>query len=151
MKYIEEILQPDEKIIFSSTLSWVTYLPGIALWAVAIALVALGSDSQNRGIWYVAALVVALVAAYFGFRAWFNRWTTEIDVTDRRVVYKTGFIRRHTVEMNMDKIESVDVDQSIFGRIFDYGDIIIRGTGHGIEPLRGIDSPLAFRNAVTAR
>jgi len=66
-------------------------------------------------------------------------------------VYKRGFIRRHTVEMNMDKVESVDVDQSVLGRIFDYGDIVIRGTGVGIEPLRGIDSPLAFRNAVTAR
>jgi hypothetical protein len=53
--------------------------------------------------------------------------------------------------MNMDKIESVDVDQSLIGRLFDYGDVIIRGTGAGIEPLRGIDSPLAFRNAVTAR
>jgi len=151
MKYIEEILQPDEKIIFSSTLSWVTYLPGILLWVVAAAVFAIGSDNYNRGVWYIAALVIALLAAYFSLRAWFNRWTTEIDVTDRRVVYKTGFIRRHTVEMNMDKIESVDVDQSILGRIFDYGDIIIRGTGHGIEPLRGIDSPLAFRNAVTAR
>ena len=151
MKYIEEILQPGEKIIFSSTISWVTYLPGIFLWAVAIVLTALGSDSQHRSGIYLLALIVALLACYSSFRAWFRRWTTEIDVTDRRVVYKTGFVRRHTVEMNMDKIESVDVDQSIFGRIFDYGDILIRGTGHGIEPLRGIDSPLAFRNAVTAR
>jgi len=151
MKYIEEILQPDEKIIFSSTLSWVIYLPGICLWVVAAAVMAFGSDSTYRGGTYLLALVVALLAAYSSFRAWFRRWTTEIDVTDRRVVYKTGFIRRHTVEMNMDKIESVDVDQSILGRIFDYGDIVIRGTGVGIEPLRGIDSPLAFRNAVTAR
>ena len=61
--------------------------------------------------------------------AWFRRWTTEIDVTDRRIVYKRGFINRHTVEMNMDKVESVDVDQSFWGRLLDYGDIIVRGTG----------------------
>ncbi len=91
------------------------------------------------------------LAATSGLKAWFRRWTTEVDVTDRRVVYKRGFIRRHTVEINMDKVESVDVDQSLFGRLFDYGDVVIRGTGAGIEPLRGIDSPLAFRNAVTAR
>jgi len=151
MKYIEEILQPDEKIIFSSTLSWVTYLPGILLWVVAAVVFAIGSDNYNRGVWYIAALVIALLAAYFSLRAWFNRWTTEIDVTDRRVVYKHGFINRHTVEMNMDKVESVDVDQSILGRLLDYGDITIRGTGETWETLKMIGAPLKFRNHVTAR
>jgi uncharacterized membrane protein YdbT with pleckstrin-like domain len=66
-------------------------------------------------------------------------------------VYKRGFIPRHTVEMNMDKVESVDVDQSILGRMLNYGDITIRGTGLGIEPLHNIDEPLEFRNQVTAR
>ena len=51
----------------------------------------------------------------------------------------------------MDKVESVDVDQSFWGRLFDYGDITVRGTGHGIEPLHGVGSPLDFRNQVTAR
>jgi uncharacterized membrane protein YdbT with pleckstrin-like domain len=96
-------------------------------------------------------LLCALVGSGLGFSAWFRRWTTEIDVTDRRIVYKRGFIRRHTVEMNMDKVESVDVDQSILGRMLNYGDITIRGTGVGIEPLHNIDAPLEFRNQVTAR
>ena len=72
-------------------------------------------------------------------------------MTDRRIVYKRGLIHRHTVEMNMDKVESVDVDQSILGRLLNFGDITIRGTGDGIEPLHGIDAPLHFRNHVTAR
>jgi uncharacterized membrane protein YdbT with pleckstrin-like domain len=97
------------------------------------------------------AAVLAIVACGSLFRAWFRRWTTEVDVTDRRIVYKRGFIKRHTVELNMDKVESVDVDQSVLGRLLDYGDITIRGTGIGIEPLRGIGSPLDFRNHVTAR
>jgi uncharacterized membrane protein YdbT with pleckstrin-like domain len=151
MKYIHEVLQPGEKIVFSCTLSWAVFCPSIGLWFVALVLLVVGSGLQPRELWLSAALVVALWAAYSSLEAWFRRWTTEIDVTDRRVVYKRGFIRRHTVEMNMDKIESVDVDQSVLGRLFDYGDIVIRGTGVGIEPLRGIDSPLAFRNAVSAR
>jgi uncharacterized membrane protein YdbT with pleckstrin-like domain len=151
MKYIDEVLQPGERIVFSCTLSWAIYLPGVVLWVVALALLAAAGGAASGGVWLVSALVVGLCAAYSSLRAWFRRWTTEIDVTDRRVVYKRGFIRRHTVEMNMDKVESVDVDQSMLGRIFDYGDIVIRGTGAGLEPLRGIDSPLAFRNAVTAR
>ena len=85
--------------------------------------------------------------------AWFKRWTTEIDVTNRRIVYKKGFIRRHTVELNMDKVASVDVDQSVFGRLLSYGDITIHGTGDSdvIESLHTIGAPLDFRNHVTAR
>ena len=67
------------------------------------------------------------------------------------MIYKKGLIRRQTNEMNMDKVESVDVDQSILGRLLNYGDITIRGTGVGLEPLHDIDAPLEFRNRVTAR
>jgi uncharacterized membrane protein YdbT with pleckstrin-like domain len=151
MKYIDKVLQPGEKIVFSCTLSWAVYLPSIMLWLVALLLLVAGAALQPSAAWLWSSLAAAVLAAVSTVRAWFRRWTTEIDVTDRRVVYKRGFIRRHTVEMNMDKVESVDVDQSLLGRVFDYGDIVIRGTGAGIEPLRGIDSPLAFRNAVTAR
>jgi Bacterial PH domain len=82
--------------------------------------------------------------------AWFRRWTTEIAVTDRRVIIKRGFIRRATMEMNLQKIESVDVDQSLIGRIFDYGAVTIRGVGSSYEPLRLIDAPLKLRSTVTA-
>jgi uncharacterized membrane protein YdbT with pleckstrin-like domain len=93
----------------------------------------------------------ALGAIVAWFRAWLRRMTTELAVTDRRVIFKRGLVRRHTVEMNMDKVESVDVDQSVLGRIFNYGDVTVRGTGASIEPLRLIDDPLAFRSCVTAR
>ena len=82
--------------------------------------------------------------------AWIRRWTTEIAVTDRRVILKRGLIRRHTVEMNMTKIESVDVDQTLAGRLFDYGNVTIRGTGSSFETLRMIDAPLKLRTTVTA-
>ena len=151
MKYIDQVLLPGEKIVFSSTLSRAVYIPSILLWLAALLLVIAGAVLQPAKVWLASAVAAALLAAISSLKAWFRRWTTEIDVTDRRVVYKRGFIRRHTVEINMDKVESVDVDQSLFGRLFDYGDVVIRGTGAGIEPLRGIDSPLAFRSAVTAR
>ena len=79
-----------------------------------------------------------------------RRWTTELAVTNRRVIYKRGFISRHTIEMNMDKVESVDVDQTILGRMMGYGNIVVRGTGSGLEPMRDIADPLTFRNHVTA-
>ena len=69
-----------------------------------------------------------------------------------RVVHKTGFIKRQTFEMSLDKVESVDVNQSILGRILNYGDVTILGVGEGKKDhLDTIASPLAFRNAITAR
>jgi uncharacterized membrane protein YdbT with pleckstrin-like domain len=150
-RYIHEILQPDEKLVFSTTIHWMIYLPGILLWIATVVIYLIGANSATPQLWLMSAIAVGLIAAFTTFRAWFRRWTTEIDVTDRRIVFKRGFIRRHTVEMNMDKVESVDVDQSILGRVFDFGDIVVRGTGAGIEPLHNIQAPLQFRNYVTAR
>jgi uncharacterized membrane protein YdbT with pleckstrin-like domain len=151
-RYIDDILQPGEKIVFSGTIHWIIYLPGMAVMLVAVLCLTRFSNSAPAGLfWLIAAAMLAVIGMFGILRAWFRRWTTEIDVTDRRVVYKHGFIRRHTVEMNMDKIESVDVDQSVLGRLFDFGDITIRGTGVGIEPLHRIGAPLEFRNHVTAR
>ena len=126
-RYIDEILQPGEKVLYSTNAHWMFYLPAMAAW------------------------FVALVAVYWTVGAWFHRWTTETDVTNMRVVHKTGFIKRRTFEMALDKIESVDVNQSILGRILDYGDVTIMGVGEGRESIKTIASPLAFRNSITAR
>jgi uncharacterized membrane protein YdbT with pleckstrin-like domain len=77
-----------------------------------------------------------------------RRWTTEIAVTDRRIILKRGFIRRHTVEMNMQKVESVDVDQTRMRRIF--GCVTIRGIGSSFENLSMVDSRLKLRTTITA-
>jgi uncharacterized membrane protein YdbT with pleckstrin-like domain len=95
--------------------------------------------------WLCLAVGLALIA-----RAAFDRWTTEIAVTDRRVIFKEGFIRRKTTEMHMDKVESVEVQQSVLGRLLDYGQVDIRGVGTGLEPLKMIAAPLELRNHITA-
>jgi len=80
-----------------------------------------------------------------------RKLTTEIAVTDRRVIYKSGMMQTHTDEMNMDKVESVLVDQSVLGRFLNYGTINIHGTGEGLENLRYISSPISLRNAILAK
>jgi uncharacterized membrane protein YdbT with pleckstrin-like domain len=95
------------------------------------------------------AAVIAIVALYWTFRAWFHRLTTETDVTNIRVVHKTGFIWRRTFEMALDKVESVDVDQSILGRLLNYGNVTIQGVGEGREVIKTIASPLQFRSHIT--
>lgn len=150
MAYVDKILQPDETVRYTGRIHWVIYLPG--LFVVLLGVIALLAGSfvvpppypQVGG----AALIGIGVLQLLG--AWFRRWTTELAVTNRRVIFKRGFISRHTIEMNMDKVESVDVDQTILGRMMGYGNIVVRGTGSGLEPMRDIAEPLAFRNHVTA-
>ena len=153
-RYIDDILQPGEKVLYSTNAHWIFYLPAIAAWLVAIAFLVLSrlvvADTPVM-LCLALAAVSAVVALYKMLTAWFHRWTTETDVTNLRVVHKTGFIKRRTFEMSLDKVESVDVNQSILGRLLNYGDVTVRGVGEGAETIRTIASPLDFRNHITAR
>jgi uncharacterized membrane protein YdbT with pleckstrin-like domain len=144
LSYLKHILQPGETVRYQGSVHWILYLPAIVLAIIGAVAAALGPIGLM-----VAALCFAL-ALVLALRAWFIRWTTEIAVTNLRVIYAQGFIRRRSVEVHMDKIESVDVDQSVLGRLFDYGNVTIHGTGTTLEPFREIDRPIDFRNQVTA-
>jgi uncharacterized membrane protein YdbT with pleckstrin-like domain len=153
-RYIDEILQPGEKVLYSTNAHWIFYLPAIAAWIVALVLLILSRATITESIILLcmaASAVVAIAALYWTVKAWFHRWTTETDVTNLRVVHKTGFIKRRTFEMSLDKVESVDVNQSILGRLLSYGNVTVRGVGEGVETIRTIASPLDFRNHITAR
>jgi uncharacterized membrane protein YdbT with pleckstrin-like domain len=152
-RYIDDILQPGEKVLYSTNAHWVFYLPAIAAWIVAAAfLIASGMFVGTPVLLCLSlATIAAVFAIYKMLTAWFHRWTTETDVTNMRVVHKTGFIKRRTFEMSLDKVESVDVNQTILGRLFNYGDVTVRGVGEGFETIKTIASPLDFRNHITAR
>ena len=153
-RYIDQILQPGEKVLYSTNVHWIFYFPAIAAWIVAAVLLFLSRATITEGIILLclsASAVAALAALYWTAKAWFHRWITETDVTNLRVVHKTGFIKRRTFEMSLDKVESVDVNQSIPGRILNYGDVTVQGVGEGKETIATIASPLAFRNFITAR
>lgn len=147
MSYVRKVLQPNETLIYEAELSWVGYLPGLAVFLAAALLWVIGGELFGWPLWVdIVAGAVALVALWLLAIAWLERWTTEVAITDRRIIHKTGFIRRNTIEMSVEKVESVDVNQSLFGRLLDYGDIIVRGTGAGLAPLKEIDAPLTFRS-----
>ena len=158
MSYVKHVLQPGEKILIVGRVSWVVYHRAILYFVLGGILLILEQifgpqGSMHLYLIYATAALFGLAALASALRAWFVRWTTEIAVTDKRIIYKRGLIRRHTAEMNMDKVASVDVDQPILGRIFDYGSVRIVGTGGapGIERLDVIGSPLALRNAIDVR
>jgi uncharacterized membrane protein YdbT with pleckstrin-like domain len=151
--YVNSVLQPGETIKAIGRLHWINYLKALLLAAVAAACLLYGQQEVSpvgRSATYVGWLLLALAVVLL-LGAWFTRQMTELSVTNHRVIYKTGFIRRHTVEMNMDKVETVNVDQSILGRILGYGTIHVLGTGQGIESLSRMASPIDVRNAITAR
>jgi uncharacterized membrane protein YdbT with pleckstrin-like domain len=151
MRYVDRVLQEGERVLYVAQISRVLYLPAFLLWVVAGALIFFVPAPPGIRVFVVIAATLLFGLGVVSFlRAWFHRVTTEIAVTDRRVIYKKGLVRRYTVEMHMDKVESVDVDQSIWGRLLNYGDVIVHGTGVGLEPLTTIDAPLELRNHITA-
>jgi uncharacterized membrane protein YdbT with pleckstrin-like domain len=149
MSYVQRVLQPGEQVRHISSIHWIVYWPGVVVALLAVGAYWLSDTRLLPGFWRYTAYALAVVAAVLLIQQWFQWWVTEIAVTNRRVVYKNGLIRRETNEMNMDKVESVQIDQSIFGRMLDYGNVTILGTGEGFKTLRTIASPIELRNSIT--
>ena len=149
MSYVQRVLQPGEQVRHISSIHWIVYWPGVAVALLAVVAYWFSETRFLTGIWRYTAYALALIAIFLLIQQWFQWWVTEIAVTNRRVIYKKGLIRRQTNEMNMDKVESVQITQSILGRMLDYGDVTILGTGEGFETLRTISSPIELRNSIT--
>ena len=124
MSYIDDSLIEGETVIHVARVSW---------WSQAGHLV-LG-----------VLLLVVVIGLFFLVTAWVNVRSTEIAITNRRVIAKFGFIRRHTVEINLDKVEALRVEQGLMGRFLNFGTIFISGAGTSVAPLRDIADPLVFR------
>ena len=153
IRYVRKVLQPGETIVYSTKLHWIIYWRAILLIIICVitAVWWYTADNQNlRLALAIAAIIFALLALSSAVGKLIKRWTTELAVTDRRVIYKERLIARRTLEMNRSRVESVDVYQSILGRLLGYGTIILRGTGGSLEPMPNIDDPLTFRSYITA-
>jgi len=149
MKYYERIIQPEEIVKLIGRLHWTIYARAWLLIAGAVAAAILSQiDPSLEDPALIAAAALLGCGLLLLVRAWLVRVTTEIVVTDRRIIHKVGLVARHTEEMNLSKVETVDVDQGLAGRILGYGSLLIRGTGGSWEPLRRVASPLAVRNAI---
>ncbi len=125
--YIENALVSGERVLHEGRVSLWSLAHLILLGVVLLPVFGLG--------------LAFLLAAYISFKS------TELAVTTKRVIVKHGFVSRRTIEINLSKIESVRVDQGIFGRLFDFGTLVISGTGASHAPLAGIAEPMVFRKA----
>ncbi len=156
MSYIEKIRQPDEQIIHKASIHWVVYLRAIVLLALGCAVLGwlllqpqVGDRGFLRGTLAGVGGVLLLASVYAFVDALIERQCTELAITSLRVIAKVGFIRRRTWEINAAKVEGVEVEQSILGRLLDYGTVTVKGTGGGTAPIRSIDDPVAFRAKIT--
>jgi uncharacterized membrane protein YdbT with pleckstrin-like domain len=148
MSYVKRVLQPGEEVRHISSIHWIVYWPGVAVAILAIAVFWLADGRYLPRVWEYSAYAFGLVALFLLVRELFQWLITEIAVTNRRVIYKKGLVRLHTNEMNMDKVESVQVNQSVLGRMFDFGTVRILGTGEGFEALQTVARPIALRNSI---
>jgi membrane protein YdbS with pleckstrin-like domain len=148
MSYVQGVLQPGEQVRHISSIHWIGYWPGVVVALLAVAAYWFGGARYLPSVWLYTSYALAAVAVVLLVREWYEWWITEIAVTNRRVIYKKGLIRRQTNEMNMDKVESVQVDQSALGRLFDFGSVKILGTGEGFETLQTIAGPIKLRNSI---
>jgi uncharacterized membrane protein YdbT with pleckstrin-like domain len=153
MNYVQRVLQPDEMVLHAARLHWFIYLKAILLLILALVCVVLASGSNEPGLaipLWIGAAVLGLIGILSGLVAFIRQATTELALTDRRIIFKTGLFKRHTTEMNRSKVETVGVDQSVLGRLLNYGTVTVRGTGGSFEPIPRIEDPLTFRNHITA-
>ena len=162
MGYVEKHLIPGESIQYQTKLHWIVMLGHVAIAVVfellAITfLVASFSKSEeakavpSRSFMYLGALVCFLVGAAIFCIGLLKRNATEMAVTNKRVIVKTGLADRRTIEILLSRIESVVVDEPAVGRILGYGTVIVRGTGGTPELFEKIYHPLKFREQVQSQ
>ncbi len=126
-KYVQSTLISDEQVIYEAKLSFWSDLPAILLGFFLLTFYGLG--------------LVIWIILYMQYVS------TELAFTNKRVVAKFGFISKKTIELNISKVESLQISQNFLGRIFNFGTIIISGAGNPQAPIPGIANPMEFRRA----
>ncbi len=138
MAYVENNLMSQEQILHKGDIHWFVFMPGFFCIGIGLTFLTDSNMAPLSGIFFIVAVALFIKAFIF-------KISTEVAVTSKRVIAKMGFIRRKTVELNHQKVESLNVDQSIAGRLFGFGTIIVNGTGGAHTPIPSISNPLVFR------
>jgi uncharacterized membrane protein YdbT with pleckstrin-like domain len=137
-----------ERVLYRTRVHWITMLKG---W-IAVALLLGGGVAVWVGTdWPLAGVALLVLAVMLGASQYLTYVSSEFAVTDTRVLVKIGWIGRRSVEILITKVESIVVEQTLAGRLFDFGTIVVTGTGGTHEIFTGIAAPLEFRERVQAQ
>lgn len=147
MSYIKSQLLPGEQIRYRGHLHRSIFVPAAVFAILAVLAMVIAMQSGDWPLFY--GLAVPGFVAYVWAQILYT--TSEFAITNKRVVIKVGWLRRRTVETMLSKVEGINVDQSLLGRLLGYGSIVITGTGGTAEPFRNIGNPFEFRRQVQAQ
>jgi uncharacterized membrane protein YdbT with pleckstrin-like domain len=139
MGYIEANLLPGETVVQRARLHWIVFLKAIAVVVVGLAVLVIQP--------LVGAIIVG-IGLLMALPPWLQRTTSEFGVTSKRVIIKVGLIQRRTLELLIRQVEAISVEQSLTGRIFNFGTITLTGTGGVRETFHNIANPLEFRRNI---
>jgi uncharacterized membrane protein YdbT with pleckstrin-like domain len=146
--YVERHLLPNERVVYKTRLHWILFSkPALVFLAGVVLAAVLRRVLDPPWLWYVGLAVVA-VGVGWGFVHFVELMTSEFAVTTSRLIFKVGLIARYTTELLLSKVESIGVTQSLLGRVLNYGDLTVTGTGGAREVFRRVADPIGFRNHV---
>jgi len=159
LSYVEKHLIQGEAVHYQTKLHWVVMLGHMAttavleLLAIIFLIASFSSPVGAKGVpprsaLYLGAFLFFAIGAIFFTIGLLKRNATEMAVTNKRVIAKTGLADRRSIEILLSRIESVVVDEPAIGRILGYGTVIVRGTGGTPEIFEKIQHPLEFREQV---
>ncbi len=148
MGYVERHLLPNERVVYKTRLHWIRFLKPALLVLIGVVLSAVLWRVPNPPwFWYVGLAVVAAGLGW-SFVHFVELMTSEFAVTTTRLIFKVGLIARYTTELLLSKVESIGVTQGLLGRILNYGDLTVTGTGGAREVFHRVRDPIGFRNHV---
>ena len=157
MGYVERHLLPDERVLYKTRLHWIMLFRAGLLALVGLGVLAASwwTEGASPDSWgylqpalrYVGGALVLAGAAWL-LAQYIEMMTSEFAVTSVRLILKVGLIARYTTELLISKVESIGVNQSLGGRLLDYGDLTVTGTGGAREIFRRVKDPIEFRNRV---
>jgi membrane protein YdbS with pleckstrin-like domain len=150
MSSFSKDLMEGERIVQRAHVSWVIYLPALLVLVLAAGATGflLQQGADGREVARLAGPFLALCAVCLALRAWIRRGSAQFAVTNKRVFIRRGLVRQRSTEILLSQVEGISVTQGFWARLFDYGTVVIEGTGGDAEPYLRIASPLAFRRAV---
>jgi uncharacterized membrane protein YdbT with pleckstrin-like domain len=159
MSYVQKCLQQNEHVVYAATLHWIIYTQGI-MFAVLGAVFGYEMPSLiNRlfdqpmagELMHPAAIVcfiISSIGAIMLLGAYIRQVSTELVVTNQRIIAKYGYISRSTFEIMISRVTGANFEQTIRGRLLGYGTILVHGAGGDISPIDLIADPQGFQNAL---
>ncbi|MFA4995057.1 MAG: PH domain-containing protein [Bdellovibrionales bacterium] len=159
MSYLSKALLPHEEILYVATLHWIIFVPGMLLAAFgglagAYCYEIVGSVLGETYVSSIGRVLagISMLFALTGFvlllGAVVRQSSTELAITNKRLIAKYGFISRATFEIMINRVTGVNFEQTIMGRVFGYGTVLVHGTGGDVSPFDGVSNPQGFQHAL---